>query len=337
MKAVMCRKFGPPEMLALEEVPDPVPRPAQVLVAVHACGINFPDVLIVQDKYQFKPALPYCPGAEFAGVVQAVGAEVRDFAPGDRVCGWSSSGALAEFALTDADALVPVPDGLDLKIASAFMTTYGTGLYALRMRAALQPGQSLLVLGAGGGVGTAAVEIGKALGARVVAAASSDDKLQAARALGADATIRYPAGPLDRDAQRRLADEFKAAGGSAGFDVIYDPCGGDYAEPALRAIAWEGRYLVIGFTAGDIPRIPLNLPLLKGCQIVGVFYGAWQARTPGAKGMISTELMRMIEAGALRPRVTAAYPLARASQALRELMERRAVGKVVVVTDRYRG
>ena len=322
MRAAMLHRFGLPEDLVVEEVPDPTPRPQELLVDVHACGVNFPDVLMVQDKYQFKPPLPFAPGGEIAGVVAAVGDDVTDWAVGDLVaagCGW---GGFAERVTVKASSAFRVPAGVDLAVAASFLTTYGTSYHALKDRAALQPGETLLVLGAAGGVGMAAVELGVAMGARVIAAASTDEKLAACRDAGAHLTVNYTTTDLRAWLKEHLP---------GGVDVVYDPVGGDLSEPALRAMAWNGRFLVIGFAAGPIPRIPLNLPLLKGCQIVGVFYGDHAARNPDAQRALVGELLAMLADGTIRPVVTARFPLADAAGALRELMDRRVVGKAVVL------
>ena len=325
MRAVLCKEFGPPESLVVEEVDDPVAGSGQVVVDVHSCGVNFPDVLIIEDKYQFKPPLPFSPGGEVAGVVREVGDGVEGVAVGDRVLASSGWGGMAERVAVGAGQLVPVPDGMDLVTASAFLMTYGTSHHALKDRAQLQPGETLLVLGAAGGVGLAAVELGRAMGARVIAAASSDDKLDLCREHGADEGINY--------ATEDLRGRVKELTAGAGVDVVYDPVGGEYSEPALRSTAWNGRFLVIGFAAGDIPRVPLNLALLKGCSIVGVFWGAFVGREPDKHRQNLTELLAYWEEGAIRPHVSAQYPLEKAGDAIRELADRRAKGKVVVVTD----
>jgi NADPH2:quinone reductase len=319
---MMCRRFGGPEVLALEEMDEPVAGAGQVLLDMHACAINFPDLLMMADRYQVKPGLPFVPGGEVAGVVRAVGSGVEGIARGDRVAASAGTGGLAERVVVNARSIVPVPDGLDLSEAAGLLYAYGTSHYALKDRAALQPGETLLVLGAAGSVGLAAVELGQLMGARVIAAASTDDKLALCEQYGAAETINYSR--VDLKARiRELTD-------GAGVDVVYDPVGGDYAEPALRATAWNGRYLVIGFAAGDIPRLPLNLPLLRGCSIVGVFWGSFVARQPEAHRRNVEELTRWWRSGELRPHVSSTYPLEKAADAMRELAERRAQGKVVV-------
>jgi len=322
MRAVLCKEFGPPESLVVEQVPDPVAGPGQVVVDVAGCGVNFPDVLIVQDKYQFKPALPFSPGGELAGTVSAVGEGVEDLAVGERVAAMIGWGAMAEQVAIPASAAVKVPDGVDLVDAAAFLMAHGTSQYALVDRGHLQAGESLLVLGAAGGVGLAAVEIGAMLGARVIAAASTDEKLELCRSRGATETVNY----ATEDLRARL----KELTGGQGVDVCYDPVGGDLSELALRSMAWEGRFLVIGFAAGDIPRIPLNLTLLKGCSVVGVFWGAFTARDPERHRANIAQLLGWLAEGKLRPHVSATYPLEQAAAAITDLEQRRALGKVVV-------
>jgi NADPH2:quinone reductase len=320
MRTLRCHEWGPPEALRLDEVPTPEVGAGQVRVAVHACGLNFPDTLIVRGRYQFKPPFPFAPGGEVAGVVEAVGDGVDRFAPGDRVFGLTGWGGFAEEILLGQDVLTAVPDGMDLDVAAAFTMAYGTTLYALMDRARLARGETLLVLGAAGGVGLAAVEIGKALGARVIAAASTEEKLAVCKEHGADELVRY--GGVD------LKQAVKGLGGA---DVVYDPVGGPYAEPALRTMNWDGRYLVIGFAAGEIPAIPLNLVLLKGCSVVGVFWGAFTARDPERNRAHLETLLQWAQAGRLRPRISARYRLEDGARALRDLMDRKVIGKAVVV------
>lgn len=322
MKTVLCKQFGPPESLVLEDVEAPKAGPGQIVVEVKACGINFPDVLIIENKYQFKPPLPFAPGGEISGVVKELGDGVTNVAVGDRVLASTGAGGLAEELAMPAVAAVPIPESMDFTTAAAFLMTYGTSYYALKDRAHIQPGESLVVLGAAGGVGLAAVELGKAMGARVIAAASTDEKLAVCRERGADDVINY--------ATDSLKDKMKELTGGKGADVVYDPVGGDYSEAAIRATAWEGRFLVIGFAAGDIPRIPLNLTLLKSCQIVGVFWGAFVGRDPKANNQNTRELFELFETGKIKPYVSSKYPLERAGDAIKELGERRAKGKVVV-------
>ncbi len=333
MKSLLCKAFGPPENLVLEEVPDLVAGKGQVVIAVKACGVNFPDVLIIEDKYQFKPPLPFAPGAEIAGVVKAVGAGVERPRVGDRViasCGW---GGMAEQVLADAAKCIPMPDDMDFATGSALVLTYGTSHYALKDRAKLRPGENLVVLGAAGGVGLAAVELGKVMGATVIAGASNQEKVDLAIAHGADRGFVYPAGSLDRNQQKELSETIKQLTDGKGADVLYDPVGGDYAEPAVRAMAWEGRYLVIGFAAGAIPRIPLNLTLLKSCDIMGVFWGAFTARNPKRNQEHLAEISRWVREGKLHPHISARFELARGGQAIRMLADRKAKGKVVVTMD----
>jgi NADPH2:quinone reductase len=323
MRAVMCRAYGPPEGLVVEDVQSPTPGPGQVVVSVKACGVNFPNTLIIRGLYQFKPALPFSPGNEVAGVVKAVGAGVDSVKPGDRVIAFGLLGGFAEEMLAEVGAVVAMPAAMDYETAASVVMTYGTGLHALKDRAHLRPGETLLVLGAAGGIGLAAVELGKAMGARVIAAASSDEKLVICRQHGADAVINY----RDEDLKERI----NVLTARQGVDVIVDPVGGPYSEPALRAMAWNGRFLVIGFTAGDIPHMPLNLPLLKGCSIVGVFWGSFAARHPRHNQENLRELLGWFAEGKLRSRIAARYPLERAADALNDILQRRVMGKVVLV------
>lgn len=327
MKAVLCRGYGPPEQLELAEVESPTSGKGQVLVRVHACGVNFPDTLIIQGKYQFQPPLPFTPGSDIAGTVIAVGDGVEHPRAGDRVMGFTGpgGGAFAEEALCDAHSVIPIPDSVDFPTAAAFGLTYSTSYYALKDRGRLQPSETLLVLGAAGGVGLAAVELGKLLGARVIAAASSEEKLAVCQRYGADEGINYGA--------RDLRDGIKELTGGNGVDVVYDPVGGSYAEPALRGMAWGGRYLVVGFAAGDIPRIPLNLPLLKGCSIVGVFWGSFTARESAHNETNLRELVSWLDAGKIKPLISATYPLAQVARALDDILERKVTGKVVLLPD----
>jgi NADPH2:quinone reductase len=324
MKAVLCKQHGLPETLVVEDVPSPVPGPKQVLISVKACGVNFPDTLIIQNLYQFKPPLPFSPGGELAGVVKAVGEGVKHLQVGQPVLAFTGWGGFAEEVLAEAKQVVPLPPGLDLAVAAAFMMTYGTSFHGLKDRAQLQAGETLLVLGAAGGVGLAAIELGKKIGARVIAAASTAEKLAVCREHGADELINYES--------EDLRERVKALTDGRGVDVVYDPVGGKYAEPALRSIAWKGRYLVVGFAAGDIPKIPLNLPLLKGCAILGVFWGDFAAREPQLNMANGMQLFQWLMQGELKPHISARYPLEQAAEALRALMERRVTGKVVLVT-----
>jgi NADPH2:quinone reductase len=322
VKAVLCKQFGPPDSLVVEELPSPRAGAGEVVVSVKAASVNFPDVLIIQNKYQFKPPLPFSPGSELAGVVKEVGEGVKAFRPGDRVIAFTTYGAFAEEVKVEAGRLVPMPEGMDFATASAFLLTYGTSEHALCDRGALQRGETLLVLGAAGGVGLAAVEIGKALGARVIACASSAEKLEVCRAHGADALVDYAAEDL-RERIRALTD-------GKGVDVIYDAVGGPYTEPALRSSAWRGRLLVVGFAAGDIPKIPLNLVLLKGCAIVGVFWGDFTRREPRAFAGSIARLGAWFREGKLKPHVSQTFPLAQAAEALKLMAARKVKGKIVL-------
>lgn len=323
MKAVLCKSWGPPETLVVEEVISPTPGPGQVVVSVKACGVNFPDTLIIQGKYQFKPDMPFSPGGEVAGVIKELGAGVKGYKVGDNVIAFTGWGGFAQEVIAPQEKLIPIPTGMEYKIAAAFVMTYGTSHHALVHRAQLKAGETLLVLGAAGGVGLAAVEIGKVLGARVIAAASSDDKLAVCKEHGADELINY----TTQDLRGRI-DELT---GKKGVDVVYDPVGGGLAEPALRATGWGGRFLVIGFAGGEIPKIPLNLPLLKGNSIVGVFWGDFTRREPGKNAEALKELATWFAQGKLKPLVSAAYPLSQAAQALNDLTQRKVKGKVVLV------
>lgn len=329
MKALLSTAPGGPDSLTLSDLPDPVPGPGEVRLGVRACGVNFPDVLIIQDLYQFKPDRPFAPGSEVSGVVEAVGEGVTSLKPGDRVIGSSGWGGMAERLVLPAARCIPIPEAMPFDEAAAFIMTYGTSYHALKDRAALRPGEKLLVLGAAGGVGLAAVELGRAMGAHVVAAASSAEKVALARAHGAESGVVYPAGPFDKDGQKQLAALFKDACGPDGADVIYDPVGGDYAEAALRSIGWEGRFLVVGFPAG-MPRIALNLPLLKSCQIVGVFWGAFARRDPKANAANTRALLDLYLKGTIRPVISERFPLERGAEAISWLAGRKAMGKVVV-------
>lgn len=332
MKAILSTQPGPPDTLTLEDVPVPEPGAGEVRVRVRACGVNYPDTLMIEDKYQFRPDRPFSPGGEVAGEIDAVGDGVSGLAPGQKVIALVGWGGMAEYVVTKAVKCAPVPDGMPFDEAAAFIFTYGTSHHALKQRGSLGAGDTLLVLGAAGGVGLAAVELGAAMGARVIAAASSEEKVALAREHGAEGGVVYGRGPFDKDGAKALAAQFKEACGPHGADVVYDAVGGDYAEAALRAIAWEGRFLVVGFPAG-IPRIPLNLALLKGCQIVGVFWGSFTERSPEVNLENNKELMALYAAGKIRPHVSKRYPLAEAGQAITDLAERRALGKIVVTLD----
>jgi len=325
MRAVVCRAYGPPESLAVEDIAPPVAGPGEVVIATKAASVNFPDVLIIQNKYQFKPPLPFSPGSELAGIIKSVGPDVNGVRPGDRVIAITIHGAFAEEVKTEARRIVPIPAGMDFVQASAFGLAYATSDHALRDRGHLRAGETLLVLGAAGGVGIAAIEIGKALGARVIACASTDEKLLLCREHGADETINYAA----EDLRQRIS----ALTSGSGIDVVYDPVGGALTEPALRSLRWRGRLLVVGFAAGDIPRIPLNLALLKGCSIVGVFWGEFTRREPDRFAESIGQLGRWFAEGKLRPHISATFPLERTAEALTLMANRQVKGKIVITID----
>ena len=331
MKAVLSKQPGGPETLVLEEVEAPSAGPGQVVLDIKAIGVNFPDVLIIQDMYQFKPERPFSPGGEVSGVVSSVGEGVTNLKVGDRVIGSTGWGGMREQIAVDAARCIPIPDSMPFDQAAAFIMTYGTSHYALKDRGDVKPGETLLVLGAAGGVGLAAVELGKAMGMTVIAACSTQEKVDLCLSKGADKGLVYPTGSLDRAAQKELSNQIKTLGGG-GVDVIYDAVGGDYAEPSVRAMNWNGRYLVIGFPAG-IPKIPLNLTLLKSCDIRGVFWGAFVAQFPKENAANVADLFRLYTEGKIKPHVSNTYPLDRAADAIVELQERRATGKVVVLTE----
>jgi len=332
MRAVLSKSVGGPSSLVVEDILDPTPKPGEVVIDVRAVGINFPDTLIIEDKYQFRPERPFAPGGEVAGVIEAVGEGVKGLFKGDRVIAVPGWGGLVERIAVRADSVIRMPDGMSFEEAAALVLTYGTSYYALKDRAGLKAGETLLVLGAAGGVGAAAVELGKAMGAHVVAAASTNDKVQFALELGADNGLIYPSGGMDKAAQKALSGELKLASGRDGPDVVFDGVGGDYAEPALRAMDWGGRYLVIGFPAG-IPSFPLNLTLLKSVSVVGVFWGAAVARDPEGHRANMAELMQMWADGKIRPRVSQTFPLERAHEAIQALSDRTVMGKVVVTVE----
>ncbi|WP_395646831.1 NADPH:quinone oxidoreductase family protein [Terricaulis sp.] len=331
MKALLSTKVGPPETLEYADAPDPEAGPGEVVIAVKAAGVNFPDVLIIEDKYQFKPPRPFAPGGEVAGVIDSVGEGVTNVKVGQRVIGSLGWNGFATKAKTQAARVMPIPDAMPFDEASAFILTYGTSFYALKDRGHLKAGETLLVTGAAGGVGVAAIELGKAMGARVVAAVSSEEKAAFAREAGADDAVIYPASGMSKQQSKDLAEAFKKACGG-GADVIYDSVGGDYCEPALRAMNWDGRYLVIGFPAG-IPAPPLNLTLLKSCSIVGVFWGASVAREPKLHEQNVRELFKLYGEGKVRPRISARYPLKDGAKAIRALADRTATGKLVITMD----
>jgi NADPH2:quinone reductase len=326
MKALLSETPGGPDSLVLRDIPEPTPAAGEVRIVVKACGINYPDALVIEDKYQFKPPRPFAPGFEAAGIVEQLGEGVSALKVGDHVIAHTSHGGLAEKLVAKEKNCTVIPADMPFDIAASVLLTYSTSLHALQDRAALKAGETLLVLGAAGGVGLAAVELGKALGARVIAAVSSAEKAAVAREHGADSTLIYPTEPTDTKA---LAAAFKDACGKHGADVIYDPVGGDYAEAALRAIAWQGRYLVVGFPAG-IPRIALNLPLLKGCDIRGVFWGAYAERDPAAHARLMASLLDLYAHGRIRPKISARFPLPQGGEAIKKLLRREAIGKIVV-------
>jgi NADPH2:quinone reductase len=322
MKAVMCVEHGPPELLVVQDVATPEPGRGQIRLKVEAAGVNFPDTLIIQNLYQFKPPLPFTPGGEAAGVIDAVGEGVDDLKVGDRAVAMTGNGCFAEYVIANRAQVVPIPGDMPADIAAGFTMTYGTSHHALKQRARLAPGETLLVLGAAGGVGLTAVELGKLMGATVIAAASTDEKLALCREYGADATINY--------ATTNLKDEVKRLTGGKGPDVIYDPVGDRYAEPAFRSIGWNGRYLVVGFAGGNIPSLPLNLPLIKGASIVGVFWGAFTQAEPKVHRANMAELLEWYAAGKLKPHVSKHFPLSEGPAAIRWMMDRKATGKVVL-------
>ena len=326
MKAIVCKAWGLPDTLVVEEMPDVIPGPGQVAIDVKAAGVNFPDVLIIQNKYQFKPELPFTPGSELAGIVRAVGEGVTQVKPGDRVIAFVGHGAFAQQVLVPVAGIMPMPPGMDFDTAAAITLTYGTSHHAVVDRAQLKAGETMLVLGAAGGVGLAAIEIGKALGARVIAAASSDEKLEICKAHGADATINY--------STEDLREAIKAATGGKGPDVVYDPVGGIYAEAAVRSLAWRGRYLVIGFANGEIPKLPWNLLLLKGSSLVGVFWGEFAKREPKANAAAMRELMGWLAEGKIKPHISGRYALADTPKALNDLAARKVTGKVVIQPEK---
>jgi len=328
MRAVLCKAYGPPESLVVEDVADPAPGPGEVVLSVAASSVNFPDVLIIENKYQVKPPLPFSPGCEAAGVVSQIGSGVDRVTPGDRVMAITGYGAFAENVVVSANRLVTTPPGMGDEIAGAFLFTYTTSDHAVRDRGELKAGETLLVLGAAGGVGLAAVEIGKAVGATVIACASSDEKLAVCREHGADATINYSAEDLRERIKQLTSDR--------GVDVVLDPVGGRYSEPALRSITWRGRMVVVGFAAGEIPRIPLNLALLKGSSIVGSTLGGWIQREPQRFAESTRQLLQWYEEGRLKPRIDRTFPLERAAEAIAYMAGRRVKGKIAVATSRQR-
>ncbi len=331
MHAMLSHDIGGPETLKLTELPDPEPKDKEVIVRVHAAGVNFPDTLMIRDLYQMKPPRPFAPGGEIAGEIAAIGKDVTGFAVGDRVLALTGYGGFATHLAVDPARLVKIPDDMPYDEAACFIFTYGTSYHALKDRAHLREGESLLILGAAGGVGAAAIELGKAAGARVIAAVSSEEKAAFCKSIGADDTLIYPR-DMDRDAQKAFSGEIKKIAGSGGVDVVYDAVGGAYAEPAVRALAWEGRFLVVGFPAG-IPKLPLNLTLLKGCQVVGVFWGASTMRDPRGHMQNVRDLFGLYAEGKIKPRISARFPLAQAADALVMMQDRKVMGKVVVTME----
>ena len=330
MKALQCVELGGPDKLEINEVDSPSAIPGHVVIDVKSGSINFPDVLMIQGLYQFQPPLPFTPGGESAGIISEVGEDVTKFKVGDKVFAMTGTGAFAEKILAHEASCTLIPDSMDYDSAAALSMTYGTSLYALKQRANIQPGETLLVLGASGGVGIAAIELGKAMGAKVIAAASTQDKIDMCMAHGADEGFIYPSGNLDRDQQKELSNKIKELTGGVGANVVYDPVGDSYSEPCLRATAWEGRYLVIGFAAGEIPKIPLNITLLKGCQIVGVFWGAWVGMCPDENNKNFAELFKLHAEGKINPEVSQKYTLENSADAFLHLANRKAKGKVII-------
>ena len=330
MKALQCVELGGPDKLKINEVDSPSVIPGHVVIDVKSGSINFPDVLMIQGLYQFQPPLPFTPGGESAGIISEVGEDVTKFKVGDKVFAMTGTGAFAEKILAHEASCMLIPDSMDYDSAAALSMTYGTSLYALKQRANIQPGETLLVLGASGGVGIAAIELGKAMGAKVIAAASTQDKVDMCMAHGADKGFIYPSGNLDRDQQKQLSNKIKELTDGKGANVVYDPVGDSYSEPCLRATAWEGRYLVIGFAAGEIPKIPLNITLLKGCQIVGVFWGAWVGMHPDENNKNFDELFKLHAEGKINPEVSQKYALENSADAFSHLANRKAKGKVII-------
>lgn len=325
MKAVLCKAYGPPETLVIEDVPSLEPKKGEIIIAVKACGVNFPDTLIIEGKYQFKPEPPFSPGSEVAGTVKVVGEGVKHLKVGQRVFALTVFGGYAEEATADAKTTFPIPPGMSFDQAAAFSMTYGTSYHALFDRAKIKEGETILVLGAAGGVGLTAVELAALKGAKVIAAASTDEKLAICREYGATETINY--------SKEDLKSRIKEITDGKGVDVVYDPVGGDYSEAALRGMAWKGRYLVIGFAAGEIPKIPLNLPLLKGCEIVGVFWGAFAQRNPQGNMANFMQMLQWLGEGKINPHIHGRFPLERATDAMNELLQRKVKGKLLLVTE----
>lgn len=332
MKSVLSKETGGPETLVVEEIETPAPGKGEVLIDVAACAINFPDTLIIRDMYQFKPPRPFAPGGEISGTIEQLGEGVEGFAVGDRVICGLGNGGLQEKVVAPAAKLFKVPDGIDLVQASALLMTYGTTIHGLKDRGDIKEGETVLVLGAAGGVGLSAIELAKAYGCRVVAAVSTEEKAEVARNAGADEVVIYPRAPFDKDTSKKLASDFKEAVGPNGADIVYDIVGGDYSEPALRSIAWEGRFLVVGFPAG-IAKMPLNLTLLKSCDIRGVFWGAFTAREPERNNANIAELFDLWKGGKISPLISETYPIERAHEAITKLENRGAIGKLVVTME----
>jgi NADPH2:quinone reductase len=330
MKALQCVELAGPEKLVFSEVDDPKPGSGQVLLEIKAASVNFPDVLMIQGLYQNQPPMPFIPGAECSGVISEIGEGVDSCSVGDHVFVMAGTGCFAEKLVVDAASVTLIPKAMDFPVAAALPMTYGTSLYSLKQRANLQPGETLLVLGAAGGVGLSAVEIGKAMGARVIAAASSEEKIKICLEHGADEAFVYPSGNLDREQQKELSNKIKELTGGLGANVVYDPVGGSFSEPALRAIAWEGRFLVIGFAAGEIPKLPLNLALLKNCQIVGVFWGAWTLMFPAEHEKNLQELFDLHADGKINPEISDRFSLEESAAAIAHLKDRKAKGKVII-------
>jgi len=326
MRAVLCKEYGPPESLVVEDVASPQPGKGQVKIGVHACGVNFPDTLIIEGKYQIKPEMPFSPGSEVSGEILEIGEGVTGYKPGDRVIGMTGYGGFAEEVVADTQRIMPLPETMDYPTGAGFAMTYGTSYYALKQRGWLMPGETLLVFGASGGVGLAAVEIGKAMGARVIAGASTDEKLQVAKEHGADELLNY--------SKEKIRDRVKELTDGKGADVIYDPVGGDAFDEAMRCINWDGRLLVIGFTSGRIPQAPANLILLKTISVVGVFWGNFTARDPKTNAENFAQLFRWHAEGKLKPLISAQYPLEKAADALHAILERKVTGKVVLTPER---
>ena len=330
MKALQCVELGMPDKLQINEVPDPDLQPGHVIIDNKAGSVNFPDVLMIQGLYQFQPELPFTPGGESSGIISAVGDDVKDLKIGDRVFAMTGIGAFAEKIIVPSTAVVKIPDSMSFETAAALPMTYGTSIYALKQRAELMEGETLLVLGAAGGVGLASVELGKAMGAKVIAAASTQDKIDLCKNHGADEAFIYPSGQLDKNQQKELSSKIKELTGGVGANVIYDPIGDSYSEPCIRATAWDGRYLVIGFAAGEIPRVPTNLALLKGMKIVGVFWGAWVGMFPEENRKNFEELFKLHSEGKINPEISDSFSFYDGASAIAHLKDRKAKGKVII-------